>query len=176
MTILIFCKECKLYYSRKNNNCPKCAISLLNSKKFRINLPTPEGKRITRMVEGNLSIARKVEAKLKTDITKKKHLGIRKVPLISEVWEKYETWAKANKKDYRHDIGRWNMHVAPKVNGKKMDQLSPADVRGIIDGMVKYSTGFSKDKGNIRSKEYKPTPREIEVENIPLPLKSMFLS
>ena len=34
-----------------------------------------EGGRITRTVEGNLTLARKIEAKIKSDVAQEKHLG-----------------------------------------------------------------------------------------------------
>jgi integrase len=49
-----------------------------------------------------------------------------------------------NKKDWRHDLGRWKWHVAPHIKDKRMDQLSPHEVETIIDSMKKIKTGFKK--------------------------------
>ena len=136
MTILIFCAGCNLYYSRKNENCPKCQTSLLNSKKFRVNVPTPEGSRITKIIEGNLTLARNVEAKIKTDVIRQKHLGIRKAPLLSEVWDKYLEWAKKNKDSWKADNSRWDNHIGPFIKEKKMDAIFGSNVQKILDRMT----------------------------------------
>lgn len=135
MAILIFCSKCCQYYSRKNKNCPKCGISLAGSKKFRINVTKPNGSRVTKIVEGNLTVARRVEAKIKTDISQQKNLGIRQSPLLSEAWEKYISWAKTNKKSWKADNYRWNIHVGPFVDGVKMDMLNGSDIQKIVNRM-----------------------------------------
>jgi len=136
MSILAFCYGCNQYYSRKHDDCPKCKINLKNSKKFRVNVSTPEGGRITRIVEGNLTLARKVEAKVKTDVSKEKHLGIRVAPFIYDVWKKYLKWAKKNKSSWQADESRWNHHIAPYIELKKMDSVYGSHVQKILDRMV----------------------------------------
>ena len=136
MSILTFCYRCNQYYSRKHDECPKCNIPLQNSKKFRVNVSTPEGGRITRTVEGNLTFARKVEAKIKSDVAQEKHLGIRSAPFLSNVWEKYLKWAKKNKGSWKADESRWKNHVAPYIELKKMDSIYGMDVQKILDRMT----------------------------------------
>jgi len=142
MAILVWCSECKLYYSRKrktdsnkNMHCPKCDSSLVNSKKFRINVITPEGKRITKVVDGNLTIAKRIESKIKGDIAQMKHLGISESRNVSDVWNRYLTWAKVNKKSWKADKSRWDTHVAPIISNKKMDAVSRVDIDKIIEKM-----------------------------------------
>ena len=132
MTILAFCPNCKTYVSRKKDDCG-CGFSLSKAKKFRINVRTPEGQRITKVVEGNLTLARKVEAKTKTEVIEKKHLGIQKAPWLSDVWEKYLKWAKRNKKSWYDDDNRWELHVKPYIGDKKMDEVTRNHVKKIID-------------------------------------------
>ncbi|QTA83785.1 Integrase family protein [Desulfonema limicola] len=156
MAILIYCSKCNLFYSRKNNKCSNCGLSLTNSKKFRINVSTPNGSRITKTVEGNLTLARRVEAKIKTEVMQQKHLGIRKAPLLSEIWEKYAIWAKENKKSWRHDIGRWKKHVSPHIKGKRMDKIYPSDIEIIIKKMI-------KDPDNMKMKHAPATKKQVLV-------------
>jgi len=156
MAISVYCQTCKMYRSRKNKTsigkkkkvvCLKCGADLDKSKKFRINIPTPEGKRITEVVEGTLSFARKIEAKKKTDVAKKKHFNLHKAPFLSDIADQYLKWARENKKDWRHDEGRWNLHVKPVIRNKRMDQVSPMDITNLISKMKKYKVGFIKKNG-----------------------------
>lgn len=107
MAILAYCPTCKIYRSRKNVAtikgkkkavCTSCGYDLDKSRKFRVNIPTPQGKRITEVVEGTLSFARKIESKIKTDVSKEKHFDIRKAPILSEIFDLYLKWARENKK------------------------------------------------------------------------------
>ena len=157
MALLAFCPICKVYRSRKNTTtinkkkktiCLKCNFDLDKSKKFRVNVPTPGGNRITEVVEGTLTYARKVEANIQTDVNKEKHFGLHKAPLLSEAAKKYLKWAKENKKDWRHDEGRWNLHIKPILNHKKMDQITPMDITNLLGGMKKYKAGFVKKEGD----------------------------
>jgi integrase len=137
MSILVGCPVCHQYYSRRNSECPRCQTNLSSSKKFRINVPTPQGGRITKTLEGNLTLARKVEAKIKNDVSQEKYLEIRKAPLISDIWAQYEKWAIRNKKSSTDDICRWDKHIKPHVDGLMMDRLFPRDVEKIISSMVR---------------------------------------
>jgi len=171
MALLAFCPVCKTYRSRKNKAtiknkrkvvCLKCGSDLDKSKKFRVNICTPEGNRITEVVEGTLTFARKIEAKKKTDVAKKKHFNLHKAPFLSNIADQYLKWAKDEKKDWRHDEGRWNLHVRPVLDNKKMDQVTPMDVTNLISNMKKYRVGFVKGDG-------KADHEIIEVSGDPAP-------
>jgi integrase len=155
MAILAYCPKCGIYRSRKNTAiikgkkravCLTCRTNLDKSRKFRINVCTPEGKRITEVIEGTLTFARTVEAKKKTDVAKKKHFNLHKAPLLNDIGEKYLKWARENKKDWRHDEGRWNLHVKQVIGNKKMDQVTPMDVTNLLSKMKKYKAGFIKSE------------------------------
>lgn len=137
MAILIFCSNCKRYFSKKKHKrCPLCTKSLRNVNKFCINLPVPNGKRIVRVVDGNLTTAIKVEAKLKTDIMKEKHFGIKKAPFIHDVYDKFEKWNRRNRKTSKHLSSRWKVHIADYISEtKRMDQLTAHDINKILDRM-----------------------------------------
>ena len=149
MAIMAYCVKCNTEYSLKKHEksgCPNCKSPLKSCRAYRVNVSSKYGKRLTKTVNGNLTLARRVEAKLRLEFGELKHLGIRKAPLISEVWEKYEAWAKKNEKSFSDDISRWNCHVRRHVEGRRMDQLFTKDVQAIIDKMVRYQSFFSKNE------------------------------
>lgn len=156
MAIFVFCSGCNRYYSRKTTSCTTCGKSFKGSKKFRVNLKTPQGSRVTRVVEGSLSLARNVEAKLKAEIAQEKHLGIVKAPLIEDVWDDYIKWSELNKKSWKDDKSRWGKHVASHIKGRKMDALTPVGVEKILGAMAhvenpKSATGKGCNPATVKN-------------------------
>jgi integrase len=182
MAILVYCAKCDRYLSRKHETCPQCGTNLSKSNKFRINLVKPDGTRVTQVVEKNLTFARRVEAKLKTDIGNEKHLGIRKAPLMSDVWEIYLKSIRKSKKSWRDDESRWRCHIEKAVEGKRMNQLYPKDIQFILDGMVKYNSGFAtkdtKDQSgkinDVRIDEENPTHAPATIKQVLALIKRLY--
>ena len=168
MAILAYCIGCSTEYSMKKHEegCPKCETPLKACKRFRVNISTPQGKRVTRTVNGNLTLARRVEAKIKTDVSERRFFNVRKAPFFSEIWEQYSAWAKDNKKSWKDDVSRWKWHINAHIEGKKMDQVSPSDIEKILSNMKKYSSTFLKKEE--RSKFEGPlayvNPKEVPGE------------
>jgi len=135
MAILVFCCTCKRYFSRKNSECPKCQRNLSKSRKFWVNVKLPDGQRDTHVVEGTITFAKNVEAKIKADIAQKKHFNVGPAPRIDFVWEKYIAWAKKNKKSWYDDNNRWELHIEPFIKDLKMDAITRATVRRILERM-----------------------------------------
>ncbi|MBA4356100.1 MAG: hypothetical protein C0405_00055, partial [Desulfovibrio sp.] len=148
MSILVGCQRCNLYLSRKNKVCPKCGGSVLSSKKFRVNVVTNDGSRYTKIVEGSLAIAKKVEDKLKGEVAQKKHLNITKSDNVDIVWQKYFEWSKQNKKSWEDDQSRWKLHIEPIIGNKNMANVKPINIERIISSM--------RDKTNARGVPFKP--------------------
>jgi integrase len=143
MAIYIRCTKCKTDHKLDITECRKCGGNLKRNKKYKVVVKNLDRSRTVRIVE-TLTLAKRVENSIKGRIAEKKHFGIQKAPLISDIWEKYAAWAIKEKKDWRHDLGRWKWHVAPHIKDKRMDQLMPIDVETIIDSMKKLKTGFKK--------------------------------
>ena len=143
MAIYVRCTKCKTDHKLDITECRKCGGKLKRNKKYKVVVKNLDRRRTVRIVD-TLGLAKRVENSIKGKIAEKKHFGIQKAPLLSEVWDKYAAWAVKEKKDWRHDLGRWKWHVAPHVKDKRMDQLHPSDVETIIDSMKKFRTGFKK--------------------------------
>jgi len=133
MAILHQCNGCRQYFSLKRTECPKCLINISKSNKFRINVPAPDRSRITKSIEGNLTIARNYEAKIKAEIAQEKLFGIKKAPFVGEIWGKYIEWAKGNKKSWEADYSRWKNHLADQFSQRRMNEISKKDVLKILD-------------------------------------------
>jgi integrase len=80
-------------------------------------------------------MAKRYEGKLKTQAIQNKLFGIYQIPLVDEVWAKYLSWAKDNKKSWKDDEFRWKHHVETKFKGKKMDAITAFDVQRVINSM-----------------------------------------
>jgi integrase len=114
--------------------CKRCGFKFGSQKKYKVIVKGINGKRTTKVLD-DLLRAKKLENKLKTQAIENELFGITDVPLIDEVWAKYLSWAKQNKKSWRDDEQRWARHVEPHLKGKKMDSVSAYDVEKITSQM-----------------------------------------
>ena len=83
----------------------------------------------------SLTLAKKLEGKLKTLSLEKKLLGLSETPLIDDIWQEYLKWIKVNKKSWDDDLSRWEHHMEPVLKGKRMDEIIPIDVHNVIANM-----------------------------------------
>ena len=88
MAINLICPECNTNLSVRSKICKNCGYEFRNGKKYRVVVKDQNGKRISKVLD-SISIAKKYERKLKTQILENSLLGIKKVPMIDAVWQKY---------------------------------------------------------------------------------------
>ncbi len=148
MAILVGCSKCNSFYSLKNKVCPTCNLSLAKSKRYKVNVKKQNGRRITRTIDGSLSLARTVESKLKVEIVEKKLLHIQRAPHMQDVFEKYLPYAKAHKKSWKEDEQRYNRHIKEYLGGKKLDTIFAKDIQKVLNEMMGQT--------NNRGKPYLP--------------------
>jgi len=134
MAINLHCPKCKNSTSLKAKLCSKCGHRLERDRKYRVIVTAHDGKRISKIVD-TLSLAKKLESKLRTQVIEKKMLGINKSITIDEAWNRYLVYAKDSKKTWRDDHLRWEKHIRPYLKGKKMDSVTPYDIQNIISKM-----------------------------------------
>lgn len=135
MAIYIRCKKCKTDHKLGMKICRKCGASLAGSKKYKVVVSVSGGRRVVRHV-GTLALAKRVESSLKGKVAERRILGIQQAPLLSEAWELFFEWSKANKKSWRDDLSRWNNHVASHIEGRRMDGVFPKDIEAILSRMA----------------------------------------
>ena len=129
MAILNYCSKCNRSFTRKKNSCPVCNRNHRNVNKFWINLTRPNGTRKTKVFEGNLTAARRLEAKLKTDIMLEKNWGIKKAPFIHDVYKKFEKRNQLNRKNSGSGTSRWRIHIKPYIRTTKRIYFNPISSR-----------------------------------------------
>lgn len=88
MAINLFCPACKTNVILWSKVCKNCGYRFKAGKKYRVMVKDKNGKRITRVVK-SISMAKKFESRLKTQIMEGSLLGVRSIPIIDSVWEKY---------------------------------------------------------------------------------------
>ena len=134
MAINLICPKCASNLSIKSKICKSCDYEFRNGKKYRVVVKNQSGRRISKVLD-SISIAKKFERKLKTEILENTLLGIKRVPMIDEAWQKYMEWAKTHKRSWKDDEMRWNCHVKYHLVGKKMDAVTAFDVQKVVDKM-----------------------------------------
>jgi len=134
MGINLVCKTCKSNLSIRSKVCKNCGYDFINGRKYKVVIKGANGKRITKVVD-TISVAKKLEQKLKTQTIENNLFGMTSLPMVDEVWDKYLFWAKQHKKSWNKDSQRWQKHVQPYIKGKKMDAVSAFNVQKVIDNM-----------------------------------------
>jgi integrase len=112
----------------------KCGNNLKSNKRFKVRIKLPNGKWKSKQVS-SLELAKKVEAKFKTQSVEQEVFNIHKAPVIEEVWCQYLKWAKQNKRSWHDDEIRWTKHISPHLKGMKMDKMTPHDIQDVLDSM-----------------------------------------
>ncbi len=134
MAINLICSHCKSNLSIRSKVCKNCGHEFNNGKKYRVVVKCKNGKRISKVLD-SISMAKKLERKLKTQSLENSLFGIIQIPIIDEVWEKYLSWAKEHKKSWKDDKDRWECHIKPNLKGKRMDSITAFDIQKTIKKM-----------------------------------------
>ncbi len=135
MTINVHCPKCKSGARIGTKECRKCNHKFTpGNRKYRVTVKLATGKRKSKIVE-SFELAKKIEAKLKTKSIEHEHFNIQKTPSLSDVWSKYLSWAKVNKKSWKEDQDRWRHHVQPLLKDIRMDKVTPLDIEKVLDKM-----------------------------------------
>ncbi len=90
MAINLVCKVCKSNLSVRSRLCKNCGYDFSNGKKYKVVVKCKDGRRISKVLD-SISIAKKLERKLKTQSMENSLFGITEIPVIDEIWGKYLT-------------------------------------------------------------------------------------
>lgn len=148
MTINLHCSTCKSGAKIGTKRCNKCNHKFTTTnRKYRVTVKLANGKRVSKVVD-SLELAKKVDAKLKTESIEQEFLNIKEPPLLSDIFTKYLAWAKVNKKTWKEDQDRWAHHVTSCIKDQRMDKVSALDIETVLDKM--------RGSDNHRGKPYAP--------------------
>ena len=133
MAINLCCPVCYKAYKLGTIAC-KCGNNLKRHKLFKVRIKLSNGKWKSKQVN-SLELAKKVEAKFKTESIEQDVFNINKAPIIGIVWEKYIQWAKLNKRSWIDDKIRWKLHISPYLIDTRMNRISPSHIQNILNDM-----------------------------------------
>lgn len=94
----------------------------------------PDGRWKTKQAD-SLDLARNVEAMFKVQAIEQSCLNIYAAPCVNDIWDRYLSWAKVNKRSWRDDLQRWQKHIEPHLSDKAMDRITPSEIQEIVDGL-----------------------------------------
>lgn len=143
MAISLRCVKCKRMHSIKTRilKCLGCGTSMKASttKVYMVRCKLPNGSWKSKQVQ-TLDLAVKVEAKFKTQALEDVVFNIKTAPLINQIWEKYLSWAMLNKRSWKDDKARWEMHIIPHIKGLKTDRVTADHIQGILNEISSSKT------------------------------------
>lgn len=144
MSIYSRCIKCKRDQKITNKICQSCKSSLGHKYTVKVKDSTT-GKWKTKQVD-SLSLARKVESKLKVQMLEGELFGVKKSSHFS--FDKYLTYAMQHKKTWRDDVCRWNKHVASK------NYKTPSGINSILSEMLHLTPQTRKHVLNLIRRAY----------------------
>lgn len=111
----------------------------------------PNGNWKSKIVE-SLEMAKKVDAKYKTEAVEQDVFNIHHAPSLLDAWSQYLEWAKLNKRSWKDDETRWRKHIQPYLKNRKMDQVTPHDIQKIISNLstTKTTSGSTYKPATIK--------------------------
>ena len=134
MAINLCCPVCYNAYKLGTITC-NCGNNLKKHKLFKVRIKHVNGKWKSKQVT-SLDLAKKVEAKFKTESVEVEVFNIHKTCIICVAWKKYLQWAKLNKRSWIDDKIRWNRHISVYLKNKKMDRITPYNIQTILNDMA----------------------------------------
>jgi len=138
MAINLCCPVCYKTYKLQTLKC-KCGNNLKRNQLFKVRIKLPDGKWKSKQVN-SLELAKKVEAKFKTQSIEETVFNIHRTPVIDFVWGKYLQWARLNKRSWIDDRIRWELHIYPFIKGMKMDKITPSKIQEVLNDMATKET------------------------------------
>jgi integrase len=114
--------------------------------KYKVRVRLADGKWLSKQMD-NLKQAKDMEAKYRVDKIKADEFGIHKAPQIDKIWKQYIKWAEANKRSWKSDKGRWEIHIARHVKNKRMNQITPGNVQKMVAQLNESKSTSTRNKG-----------------------------
>jgi len=143
MAISIRCSSCRSDHKLGSKSCQHCGTSLLKLRSYKVRVKLPTGRWKSQVTE-SLELAQKIESKFKIQAIEDNVFDIKKAPLLSNAWEKYETWARTNKKTWKDDLLNWENHIRPYIGNLKMDKITLRNIEETLDKIRVKQTKHGK--------------------------------
>jgi integrase len=134
MAINLCCPVCYKAYKLGTITC-NCGNNLKQHKLFKVRIKHPNGKWRSKQVT-TLELAKKIEAKFRTESIESDIFNINKAYVIDVAWKRYLQWAKLNKRSWIDDKIRWDRHISKYLKNKKMDRITPNNIQTILNDMA----------------------------------------
>lgn len=145
MAINYICPACKKTYKLGKSKCT-CGLNLKSKGKYKVRVRLFDGKWLSKQVD-TLKLAKDMEGKYRVDKLKADEFGIHKAPLIDKIWTEYIKWAETNKRSWKSDKGRWEIHISSHVKNKRMNQVTPGIVQKMVTQLGKSKSTSTRNKG-----------------------------
>lgn len=123
-----------------------CSCGESKNVKYRVVVRALDGKRVCHTVDTR-ALAEEKHRDLETRKDRKKLFGEVRAPRVDEVFERFLAWAKKEKSSWSDDEYRYAKHLKPVIGGKRLDEVLPSDIGGILqrmrDGIEPYDRPLS---------------------------------
>jgi integrase len=139
MSINSYCEKCYSTASLKSNKCACCGQLFTRFRRYRV-IVKHKGQRVTQIAD-NLTLAREMEAAIRTDIQRgvfdlKQKEKLTEYPALSEFFKQYLE-SQTNKKTWADDESRYRIHLEPVLGNKLLDNIKIGDIETLKSKLIK---------------------------------------
>lgn len=154
MPIYLRCPICKTDQNYQRKNCKKCVSPLpSHDRKYRV-IVCHRGKIATQIVPYTLQLAKKIEAKLKSELVSGNYYPKKgNIYSLNDIASKYfKEYKNRGGKIWKDEEARYNFWFKNRFGNKELDKITPSDVEN-----------FSSELGDSITKMGTPTaPKTIK--------------
>ncbi|MDD5454664.1 MAG: site-specific integrase [Candidatus Ratteibacteria bacterium] len=130
MSVYIRCPHCKTDQNYQYKRCKKCFTPLpAKDRTYRV-VVWHRGKVVTQVVPYNLQLAKKIEAKLKSELVSGSYYPRKtKTCSLNDIASKYlEEYKARGGKTWQGEMNRYNLWFKTRLGNDGLDKITPSDV------------------------------------------------
>ncbi len=133
MSIRLYCRKCRIAFDLDAKKCPRCEkVMDIKNKDFRVQVMYNR-KSVSKIVTGNITLVRELEAKIKTKLIEGTYKDSRQTdPTLNEVWEEYLKGYKAHGKAWRREETRYNKTLRDRFGSKPLKAIAPFHIEKMM--------------------------------------------
>ena len=145
MSIRLYCRKCRIAFDLDAKKCPRCEkIIDSKNKDFRVQVMYNR-KSVSKIITGNITFVRELEAKIKTKLIEGTYKDPRKVELkLNDIWAEYLKGYKVRGKAWRREELRYNKTIGLRFGDKTMKSISPFEIEKLMIELKTTETHFHR--------------------------------
>ncbi len=143
MPIYVVCSNCKSAQNLKHKQCGNCQKSLpMKERTYKV-IVKHNGETVTKQIPFNLELAKRIEAKIKSELIGETYYDRRSIKYsLGDAAKRYFEEYKLRGKDWKRTWSLYSYLLKKRFGDKKLHQIAPFDIEKLKIEMGKTTTRF----------------------------------